>query len=142
MPASRKPLLLASVALVVLGSGAGSQGMVTYTQAQADRGHAVYERACTSCHAADLHGDENAEVPALVGENFDRSWRGEPLSALFDKASKTMPADRPGALTPAEYADIIAYLLQANRVPVGSDELHPDPAALRSVIPPLAERTP
>jgi mono/diheme cytochrome c family protein len=102
----------------------------------------VYERACTSCHAADLHGDENAEVPALVGDSFDRSWRGEPLSALFDKASKTMPADRPGALTPAEYADIIAYLLQANRLPPGADELRPDPAALRALIPPLAKGTP
>ena len=142
MRAPRKLFLLASVALVALGSHVGSQGMVTYSQAQANRGHAVYERACASCHGADLHGDENAEVPALVDENFDRSWRGEPLSALFDKASRTMPADKPGTLTPGEYADILAYLLEANRLPAGADELRPDPVALRAVIPPSAQRTP
>ena len=142
MPAPRKLFIFASVAFVALGSRVGSQGTVTYSQAQANRGHAVFERACASCHGADLHGDENAEVPGLVDESFDRSWRGEPLSALFDKASKTMPADRPGTLTPAEYADIIAYILQANRFTAGVDELRPDPAALRAVIPPSAQRTP
>jgi S-disulfanyl-L-cysteine oxidoreductase SoxD len=142
MIAPRKLLGFASVALLVFGPRAAAQRAELFTQPQADRGHAVYERACTSCHGADLNGDEPGDVPALAGERFDHSWRGEPLQALFDKVSKTMPANRPGALTPAEYADIIAYLLQANGLPSGPEELRADASALRSVIPPLAQRTP
>jgi hypothetical protein len=34
-----------------------------------------------------------------------------------------MPLDRPGALSPAANADIVAYLLKANGLPSGAKEL-------------------
>jgi hypothetical protein len=44
-----------------------------------------------------------------------------------------MPQDDPGSLTPAQYADVVAYILQINGVTPGDRELPPDAAQLRSM---------
>lgn len=129
-------MLLASVALpvaVLAAPQSRSTSIGVYTALQADRGHAAYERVCAGCHGGDLRGDEPMEVPPLTGEAFDTRWRGEPLAALYDKAMKTMPADRPGSLSPREYADIVAYLLQTSGVKSGMTELPADAGALREI---------
>jgi hypothetical protein len=46
-----------------------------------------------------------------------------------------MPADNPGSLPTSEYLDIVAYLLQANKLPAGNDELSLKPEALAATIP-------
>jgi mono/diheme cytochrome c family protein len=102
--------------------------------AQAERGHVAYERACAGCHGGDLRGDEPMEVPALVAERFTAQWGGGPISDLFDKISRAMPADKPGTLSRTEYADIVAYILERNRYPAGPTELPSDSAALKSYI--------
>lgn len=113
-----------------------------FTAAQAERGHVAFERACAGCHSSDLHGDEPREVPALAREQFDTSWRGEPVAALHRKIRTTMPADRPGTLTAAEYNDIVAYILQANGFRPGAAELTADQAALDAITIDPLERTP
>jgi alcohol dehydrogenase (cytochrome c) len=97
---------------------------------------------CAGCHASELRGDEPREVPALVGERFDINWRGEPLATLHRKVRTTMPADRPGALSTADYTDIVAYILQANGFRPGPAELTADPAALDAITIDPLERTP
>ncbi len=104
-----------------------------YSAAQADRGHLVFERVCARCHGSDLRGDEIMEVPALVDERFAASWSGEPLFALFRKIGETMPANAPGSLSPRERADTVAYLLRANHVPAGVDDLGTDPGVLNRI---------
>jgi hypothetical protein len=44
-----------------------------------------------------------------------------------------MPGDAPGSLTPQVNADIVAYMLQVNRFPAGTEELKPDPAAMKGM---------
>jgi cytochrome c len=105
-----------------------------YTALQAVRGHAAYERACVGCHGPDLRGDEPMEVPALVGETFRMQWGGGPVSDLFDKISRAMPADKPGTLSRSDYADIVAYILESNRYSAGMTELPPDSAVLKGYI--------
>jgi hypothetical protein len=44
-----------------------------------------------------------------------------------------MPKNNPGSLTPEEYADVTAYILQLNGLPTGDEELPGDQAAARRI---------
>jgi len=101
-----------------------------YSDAQADRGQAQYERSCTGCHHSDLQGDSGEEIPALADEAFIARWTGQTVGNLFEKIGKSMPASNPGSLTPQQYVNIVAYLLQANKFPSGREELGASAAEL------------
>jgi hypothetical protein len=94
-----------------------------YTEPQARRGQRIYERACAHCHRPDLLGDTSEEIPPLAEDEFMRQWSPGPLSDLFLKITTTMPGDRPRSLSPAEFADVLAYILEFNKVPAGATEL-------------------
>ena len=104
---------------------------VAYSEAQAKRGEAVYTKDCASCHGADMAGD--GQTPSLTGKDFNLQWSGMPLSDLFDRIHATMPADNPGRLTPAEVADVIAFILNKAGLPPGPTELPADVAALKQM---------
>jgi hypothetical protein len=42
-----------------------------------------------------------------------------------------MPKNDPGSLAPEDVADVMAYLLKMNQMPVGSAELPPDADSLK-----------
>jgi len=94
-----------------------------YTDAQAVRGAAVYESACTGCHRADLGGGTG---PALKDQRFARQFAGKDLRALFTKVATTMPRNAPGSLGDNVSLDVVAYLLRENGFPAGSEELTAD----------------
>jgi len=52
---------------------------------------------------------------------------------LLTVMSTTMPEMNPGALSPDQYADILAFLLRLNDYPAGEEELPADPAVLGNV---------
>lgn len=56
------------------------------------------------------------------------------LSELYIVMSEQMPKDDPGALTPKERIDVIAYLLKLNDVPAGKDALPADPELLKKIV--------
>ncbi len=103
-----------------------------YTEQQAARGSALYQSKCASCHGADLSGGGTS--PALAGPDFLANWTGRPVAALFDTIHKTMPADQPGTLTTQQAADLIAFLLRANRFPAGKTELPADTVHLKHIL--------
>src|SRR5262245_55716390 len=102
-----------------------------YTADQAKRGQAVYADACSKCHLEDLSGGTS---PPLAGNEFLTAWKGRTVGALFDQVKMTMPFDNPGGLMPAQYADIVAYMLSANKCPAGDKELSIEPASLQITI--------
>jgi S-disulfanyl-L-cysteine oxidoreductase SoxD len=109
-------------ALVVLsGLAAQAQGRKAgdgvYSAEQAVRGAETYEKACASCHMADLRGEGFA--PALNGDAFALRWETGKLGDLFKIVKGTMPADNPGSLTAAQYAEVVAFMLKANGYPAG-----------------------
>jgi mono/diheme cytochrome c family protein len=104
---------------------------VVYSEAQAKRGEAAYTKDCASCHGADMTGD--GQTPSLTGKDFNLEWSGMPLSDLFDRIHATMPADNPGRLTPAEVADLVAFILNKAGLPAGPTELPADVAALKQM---------
>jgi mono/diheme cytochrome c family protein len=95
-----------------------------YTDAQAKRGEgAADSKKCTVCHGDNMTGDVG---PSLVGDEFLTNWNQKSLGDLFDLIHKTMPDNMPGTLSSQETADLIARLLQLNKVPAGEKEVPTD----------------
>jgi len=94
-----------------------------YTADQAERGKRDYEVSCSSCHQPGLTGA--GEAPPLSGARFMQGWREDTLGSLFTRIKALMPFDDPSTLTDEVYLDIMAYILQVNAFPTGSDELKP-----------------
>lgn len=118
-----KSRLIASfgVLLVSMGSQAATVLDGVYSDAQAARGAAAYQARCSICHdGADVDG------PPLTGDPFIDRWREDSLASLFDFIRMNMPQDAPGKLEESTYRDVLAYLLQVNKYPSGSQELTAD----------------
>jgi mono/diheme cytochrome c family protein len=100
----------------------------SFTEEQADRGHAAYRRNCQDCHGTDLNNGEFGGAP-LTGQYFARHWGNGSVAALYGFMRTKMPPDRPGRLNPQTYADLTAFLLVKNGYQATGAELPPDPAA-------------
>jgi S-disulfanyl-L-cysteine oxidoreductase SoxD len=104
-----------------------------YTAPQAIRGEETYMGVCVACHPAGTY-----KTAA-----FKAAWKGRPLSDLYDEVREKMPKNDPASLTPAEGAQVVAYLLKINGVPAGDIELPGDREALKKIrieMPPAADR--
>jgi S-disulfanyl-L-cysteine oxidoreductase SoxD len=123
-------LLLVQALILVSAQGKTTLDGV-YTAAQAARGQKIYADSCSSCHGDDLSG--GGQAPALAGKDFNVDWTDLAISDLFDRTNGTMPADKPGTLTPAQTVDVLAFLLQKGNFPAGQAELATDSAALKEI---------
>jgi len=94
-----------------------------YTKEQANRGKNIYMGMCRSCHTPVSH----------TGPTFEKWWLDKSVADLFMFVSQRMPKNDPGGMEPQDYADVIAYLLTMNAMPVGKTELPPDSAALAPI---------
>ncbi|MFM8534852.1 MAG: c-type cytochrome [Acidimicrobiia bacterium] len=122
-------LLVAATAVLCLTALVAAQEKKSvkagvYTAEQADRGQALYRSKCASCHAPNRFTDDF----------FYQSFAGKPLWEMFDVISDSMPEDNPGSMKPAEYADVIAYLLRLNKFPTGPTELPTDKDVLSAIL--------
>jgi len=118
-------------AAVFYAQPSGSVWDGVYTQKQTDRGKALYNQNCASCHGATLDGGGTA--PPLTGADFKGNWNGQTVDDLFEKIQTSMPADQPGKLTREQNADTLAFLLTSNGFPAGQKELPTDAAVLQKI---------
>jgi alcohol dehydrogenase (cytochrome c) len=96
-----------------------------YTAEQAAAGRAAYQTSCAGCHMADLGGRN--EAPQLAGNNFTSTWRSRTTRDLLEFTQSTMPPS--GESLPVEqYVNIIAYILQSNGAPAGTQPFTPTTA--------------
>ena len=102
-----------------------------YSAEQAKRGAELYKPQCAQCHGADLGGV--AASPPLSGDNFLSVYTNQSVLVLFDKVQKSMPQSDPGSLTPAQTADLLAYMLSVNKYAAGEAELPPDRDKLKTI---------
>lgn len=122
--------LVVGATLVLAPSGAQGQGNGeqrtpadgVYTEAQAERGEQTFAEVCSACHGK-----------GQFDRNFLRGWTGAPAYYLYDLIAATMPQDNPGRLEPAQYADVIAYILKLNGFPAGETELVPVEESLMGI---------
>jgi mono/diheme cytochrome c family protein len=119
--------LCAAMLLPIFGSPGWSQTRSAastwdrvFSDAQAARGRQQYEIHCASCHGDDLTG---REARSLVGSQFWQSWGEDSLQSLFAYMKTSMPYSTPGSLAPQAYLELVAYILQKNEFPAGSEEL-------------------
>ena len=72
----------------VLGDG-------LYTEAQAERGAVVYERACLICHST-VPGEiiGQGAAPSLLGNAFSERWSGSPVSTLVEVIRQNVTASQ------------------------------------------------
>lgn len=99
-------------------SGSVADGV--FTEAQASRGEQTFREVCAACH----------DTGEFSGGRFRLTWVGRTAGDLFDTIATLMPEGDPGSLSPAEYATLVAYLLQLNGYPAGAADL---PAALQEL---------
>jgi len=92
-----------------------------YTEEQAKRGAATFDVECAGCHGPE--GEGGGMAPATFGSTFTANYEGQTLGALYDRNAKTMPTGAEGSLTPQQYADTLAFILQRNGFPSGPNEL-------------------
>jgi S-disulfanyl-L-cysteine oxidoreductase SoxD len=130
--ARRGAALLAVIATCGV-SHAPAQETGLYSAAQAERGGQLYQQSCAACHGSQLQGSPS--VP-LTGDSFRARWEDgkHTLDDLYYIIRSLMPNDAPGSLTRAQYADIVAYILQVNRYPSGETELVPKAAEMKAVV--------
>ena len=102
-----------------------------YSEAQAKRGEMLYADTCGICHGDTPIGTTVA--PTLIGGDFLADFGGMSVGDLFSKVLKTMPADDPGTLTPAQAADALAFIFSQNKWPAGQNDLSTDMAALKQI---------
>jgi mono/diheme cytochrome c family protein len=125
---------LTSAAVYALRSGAAGGGApaaandavpVSFTADQVTRGSDIYAERCVQCHGDKLDNGEFGGAP-LNGSYFKKHWGGGSVAALVGFMKAKMPPDRPGSLTDQSYAELSAFLLDANDYPKGDKELPPD----------------
>ena len=94
-----------------------------YTAAQAGKGEDTYYTMCISCHPKGTY----------AGVGFKNNWNNRPLWDLWDWISNKMPKNDPGSLSADEVVQVMAYILQQNKMPAGKAPLQPDEKALYKI---------
>jgi len=102
-----------------------------YTEEQAKRGAPMYSEQCASCHGPELMGGEMA--PPLATGDFLSGWDGLTIGDLFERVRTSMPQNNPGSLSGQQNADILAFILSANKFPAGQTELSNQGMALKDI---------
>ena len=94
-----------------------------YTREEADYGKEMFASLCSNCHPIAQHA-----TPI-----FRKKWNGRPLSELYTYIKTSMPKSEPGSLADEDYALLLAYLLQSNRMPAGRTALSTDTLELAKI---------
>ena len=112
--------LLGAAGLTLAASLAAAQDAVAppapgVPAGDAERGGDVYRANCALCHGASLYDGQFA--PSLKGAQFRRTWGQAGPAALLAFVKRVMPPGQEGMLPDQDYADVVAYIVQANAAP-------------------------
>jgi len=124
----KKAIAIVALGVALVRGQQATPAAGTYTKEQAEAGKTAYQVNCEGCHRSDFQGDQDAKP--LAGSSFLNAWRGKTSSDLFTRINKTMPPDTPGSAGEEDNLNIVAFLLQANKVPAG-----PTPLTYESAVP-------
>jgi mono/diheme cytochrome c family protein len=110
-----------------------------YTEAQAARGKAAFNRNCAYCHTVDpkrsTPEDLLQALPSTFGGHFlERIVNGKRVYpnvyVLYSKL-QSMPATDTHSITEENRVDIASYIMQANGYPAGTTEIPVNPGAMQ-----------
>jgi cytochrome c5 len=120
-------LLLAALAAEAQNASSPSILSGVFTAEQAKRGNDAYQASCSACHGSDLHATD-PEAVDLAGPAIRAKWNGKTLQDRFETIRDTMPPGNTNTLGDKTYMDILAFILQSNEFPAGTQELGPETA--------------
>jgi mono/diheme cytochrome c family protein len=100
-----------------------------YSKVQADGAKDLYAKVCLSCHPFTVAAKQKPKDLPLGEEPFFEEWEGRPLRELISTIVLTMPNDGSAVVTEQQATDLVAYILQQNGYPAGSQPLSKDTAA-------------
>ena len=102
------------------GQAGGTVADGVFTADQVSRGEQTFRDVCSACH----------DTVEFSGGRFRFTGVGLTAGDLFDTIATLMPEGDPGSLSPAQYASVVAYLLDLNGYPAGETPL---PTSLSSL---------
>ena len=102
-----------------------ADGPPSFSEAQAERGHAAYQRTCLMCHGEGLDDGDFGGAP-LRGTWFREHWGKASAASLYVYMQSAMPPDNPGSLSDKTYSDILAFILQRNGYRAGGQDMPTD----------------
>jgi cytochrome c-type protein NapC len=91
-----------------------------YSVEQAASGKKLFEGSCSSCHGAKLEGGAG---PALIGVTWKQRFGGAKLLTVWGEIKGPMAEYAGATFTTQQSLDILAYLLQQNRLAAGNQPL-------------------
>jgi mono/diheme cytochrome c family protein len=100
-----------------------------FTDAQSERGKAVFQAHCATCHDP----REQGEAPLLSGDVFMSNWEGHSVARLYTKIVDEMPANNAGSVSATQKRDAVAFILHENGFPSGARELPAEADALDEI---------
>ena len=103
-----------------------------YAAEQASTGARLYASNCVSCHGAKLEGGAG---PGLSGISWDQRFAGTRLLTIWGEIHGPMAQYAGTTFTEKQSLDILAFLLQQNGLPAGSQPLA-DTRQLSRALPP------
>src|SRR6202043_619191 len=114
-------------------TAARSTSSGVFTAEQAKNGERAFQAKCATCHGEDLHSTD-PEAPDLTEGAFKFGWQGKTIANRFEQIRNSMPLGNARGLDDQTYIDIVAYILQFNGIPSGSQKLEPDIPALEQIV--------
>jgi mono/diheme cytochrome c family protein len=102
-----------------------------YSTQQLQRGRALYDERCASCHGAALNGLDVA--PALAGGAFQSNWTGLTVGDLAERIRVSMPQGNEGSLSRQQVSDVIAAIFAGNEYPAAQVELPKELELLKQI---------
>lgn len=100
-----------------------------YTKEQADRAKDQFAKMCADCHPFSAAAKKKPNDVLLGDEPFVKAWDDRSLGQMVTTIVMTMPNDGSGAVTDSEGVDLVAYILQQNGYPAGSQPLTKEAAS-------------
>ena len=117
------PSLIVFLSLATGQTTSSAQQSALFTDAQATRGQALYDKKCAACHGNQL---DNGTAAALVGGKFMAKWTGKSVDDLYYITKTQMPYGAGDSMKVQEYIDVVAFMLKANGYKSGAQELKAD----------------
>ena len=123
----------AAAGVFMAAAGASAQGDSTgkgsstlagvYSEKQATRGEAVYQKFCLECHVPTDYSGDAFQSKFVGGTAFD----------MFEQIRSSMPQSDPGSLTKEQYTDLVAYLFSLNELPTRTADMPAVPDSLKAI---------
>ena len=127
------PLVMVALTLVsATTSQTRSVADGVYTTEQAERGAALYDERCVSCHG-EIRQMTPDMAALLADHTFRARWSERSLGELFEMIQVEMPQDAPGSLSSQQTTDLVAFILRGNRRPAGDFSLPEDVETLQAI---------